>query len=139
MKPTIYIAGPMRGRPNDNRDAFAAAARRLAAKGWQPVNPVDVARILPCVEDDGTRDGMALARLMEVERHIAAKCDALYLLNGWARSAGALGEVTAFLQSRQVYASDGVVLELDDGVFLESDGVPDALPRPDERGGGAGR
>lgn len=34
MKPTIYIAGPMRGLPDFNRAAFNAAAERLAAKGW---------------------------------------------------------------------------------------------------------
>lgn len=123
MKPTIYIAGPMRGVPNENRDAFNAAARRLAVKGWQPVNPVDVERILPCVEDDGTCNDVARRRLMDAERHIVANCDALYLLNGWERSVGAKGELAHYMQEGPFHIH----------IYLESNGVPDALKRPEGR------
>lgn len=129
MKPTIYIAGPMRGVPNDNRDAFNAAARRLAVKGWQPVNPVDIARILPCVCDDGTCDDVALSRLLLVELCIVTKCDALYLLNRWERSVGARNELATYIKVGPTIPH----------VFLESNGVPDAgeLPsRTQDRGTG---
>lgn len=115
MKPKIYIAGPMRGYPDFNRAAFNAAAERLAAKGWQPVNPVDVERIYPCMDDSGKEDGAALGRLMAVEREIARMCDAVYLLNGWERSDGATLELGA------------VVGTFGRTIHLESNGTPEAV------------
>lgn len=119
MKPKIYIAGPMSGIPNNNRDAFNAAANRLAAKGWQPVNPVDVERILPCIDDDGQCDVVELARLMQVLRHIVAMCDALYLLNGFENSNGVRIELTAFAECHDHRTLDSII-------FQESGGVPNA-------------
>ncbi len=96
MKPTVYIAGPMRGYPNDNREAFNAAAGRLSAE-WQALNPVDFGRILPCEDSDGRNDRQRLDALMAIEREAARRADAIYLLNGWEKSAGARAELLAFL------------------------------------------
>ena len=96
MKPTIYIAGPMRGYPNHNREAFAAAAKRLSAE-WHVLNPVDFERILPCVGDDGTADWQRLDALMAIEREAARRADAICLLNGWEKSSGARAELAAYL------------------------------------------
>ncbi len=96
MKPTVYIAGPMRGLPNDNRKAFNAAAERLS-KDWQPLNPVDFGRILPCEDSDGRNDWQRLDALMAIEREAARQADAIYLLNGWEKSVGARAELAAYL------------------------------------------
>lgn len=96
MRPTIYIAGPMRGLPDFNRAAFNAAAERLAANGWQPVNPVDIERILPCVDEDEVSEDN-LQKLLEVECEIVKRVDAIYLLKGWWKSEGAKKELGAYL------------------------------------------
>ena len=116
MKPTIYIAGPMRGRPDFNRSAFKAAAARLAARGWQPINPVDIENIYPCVEDEdsGALNRPALFDLMAIEREFVGHADAIYLLDGWNASVGARGEL-------RTYLCKGCGC-----VFLESNGTPDA-------------
>lgn len=139
MKPTIYIAGPMRDLPNNNREAFNAAAKRLSENGWQPVNPVDIERCLPCVGDDGKVDFGARERLTGVLRHIIDTCDAMYLLDGWTRSVGAMGDLTAFLDSCQEQAEEGVLVDVANAVFLESDGVPSVLPRAEDCVAGGGQ
>ena len=114
MKPTIYIAGPMRGRPDFNRAAFNAAAERLAAKGWHPINPVDIEKIFPCVEENGEVNEHDLSDLLAIEREFAGRADAIYLLDGWETSVGARGELRAAL------------CEASGCVHLESNGTPDA-------------
>ena len=99
MKKTVYIAGPMRGRPDFNRAAFNDAARRLAAQGWQPINPVDLERILPCASDDGEVDYCRLSALMHAELAIVDRANAIYLLDGWTSSKGARRELHTFLGS----------------------------------------
>lgn len=39
--PTLYLAGPMTGLPDDNRPAFAEAAAALRAAGYEVVNPAE--------------------------------------------------------------------------------------------------
>ena len=92
MRPTIYIAGPMRGYPNSNRKAFNAAASRLWDAGWQPINPVSIEQIYPC-EEDGKVDAYRLHNLMIIERAFVERCAAIYLLGGWETSIGAKGEL----------------------------------------------
>jgi len=78
----IYVAGPISGYENDNREAFDAAGRLLRADGHDPILPT-----LLCPH--------------ETPRHVAMKlciqalltCDAIYLLDGWEYSGGALLEV----------------------------------------------
>lgn len=114
MKPTIYIAGPMRGRPDFNRAAFNAAAERLAAKGWRPINPVDIEKIYPCVDENGILNTSALVDLMSIDLKFAARADAIYLLGGWESSDGARRELCGFLKHGGT------------DIFLESNGTPDA-------------
>lgn len=111
MKPTIYIAGPMKGHPNFNREAFNAAAKRLADAGWQPINPVDIERIYPC-EENGKVDDDRLRRLMGIEREFTFHSQAVYLLDGWETSSGARTELSSFIALDR------------DNIFLESNGVP---------------
>lgn len=113
MRPTIYIAGPMKGYPNFNREAFNAAAERLAARGWRPINPVDIEKIYPCVDEDGHVCRGRLIDLMDIERSFVAHADAIYLLDGWETSIGAKGELCEFLKRGGI------------AVFLESNGTPE--------------
>lgn len=114
MKPTIYIASPMRGKPDFNRAAFNTAAERLTARGWQPINPVDIERIYPCAEEDGRVSSPDLNDLLAIEREFAGRADAIYLLDGWEKSVGARGEL-------RTYLCEGCGC-----VHLESNGTPDA-------------
>ena len=111
MRPTIYIAGPMKGYPNFNREAFNKAASKLWDAGWQPINPVCIEQIYPC-EENGKVCRIRLLELKDIERSFVAHADAIYLLDGWEASSGARTELNKFL-------SHGGF-----SVFLESNGTP---------------
>ena len=75
----IYISGPMTGMPELNFPAFHAEAARLTALGYDVVNPAD----LNPEPEKGWHECM--------RRDLAAllTCDALALMDGWQKSAGA--------------------------------------------------
>ncbi|WP_322864362.1 DUF4406 domain-containing protein [Aeromonas allosaccharophila] len=73
----IYIAGPMSGLPNFNRDAFNKEALRLQSLGHVALNPA----ILP--------DGLEQHEYMAVCIEMVKMADQLVLLPNWERSAGA--------------------------------------------------
>lgn len=75
----IYISGPMTGVPDLNFPAFHAEAERLRGLGYEVVNPAELnpdpsAGWHECMRRD-------LAELLT--------CDALALMDGWQKSAGA--------------------------------------------------
>ena len=76
----IYIAGPMSGLPNFNRDAFNAEAHRLLGLGHIALNPA----ILP--------DGLEQHQYMAICIEMVKMADQLVMLPGWERSAGARAE-----------------------------------------------
>ncbi len=76
----IYIAGPMSGLPNFNRDAFNAEAHRLLGLGHVALNPA----ILP--------DGLEQLQYMAICIEMVKMADQLVMLSGWERSAGARAE-----------------------------------------------
>ena len=75
----IYISGPMTGMPEMNFPAFHAEAARLTALGYDVVNPAE----LNPEPENGWHECMRndLAALLT--------CDALALMDGWQKSAGA--------------------------------------------------
>lgn len=75
----IYLSGPMTGLPEFNFPAFNAESARLAALGYDVVNP---ATLNP---DPGT----PWNECMRNDLRELLTCDALALLPGWARSSGA--------------------------------------------------
>lgn len=102
MKRTVYISGPMRGKPDLNRAAFEAAATRLRKKGFLVESPIEM-------EDREVERGMTpyLSLPMEHERRaherkslkrdldvlFSGRIDEVYALSGWQQSRGALVEV----------------------------------------------
>lgn len=76
----IYIAGPMSGLPNFNRDAFNAEAHRLLGLGHVALNQA----ILP--------DGLEQYEYMAICIEMVKMADQLVMLPGWERSAGARAE-----------------------------------------------
>ncbi len=81
----IYIAGPMRGMPNYNFDAFNEAAEWLRAKGYEVYNPAE----LPGQQftDATNREALAVELAW-----VATNADAIYMLHGWEQSRGAMAE-----------------------------------------------
>lgn len=89
---TIYIAGPMRGMPDMNKPAFAAAEEWLKAQGWQPINPARFDYVFGLNPTGKLLDAVCNAELAAIQ-HL----DAIYLLRGWERSVGARAELAVAL------------------------------------------
>jgi len=81
---TVYISGPVSGRPDFNRPAFARAANRLRAWGHDPVLPFETSPYHP---DKAWLDYM----LDDIPAML--KCEAVAALPGWITSRGARIEV----------------------------------------------
>ena len=76
---TIYIAGPMTGLPDFNREAFNLAAARLKKDGWDVKNPADLGDIPGATWGDYMRLGLKSLLC----------CSTIYMLEGWEKSKGA--------------------------------------------------
>lgn len=77
---TVYIAGPMTGRPNYNFDAFFAAEERLRREGYKVLNPAKIG-LLPEYE-----------MYWPINKAMIDGADTIYMLNGWLDSPGARRE-----------------------------------------------
>lgn len=115
----IYIAGPMSGYPEFNFPAFFAAEDKLAADGWQVFNPArkDIEKTID-TESYATGDNVLLiekgfdfkeAYLWDVTKVIEA--DAIYLLKGWDKSLGAVGECAVALAIKKHYPEYEIIYE----------------------------
>lgn len=83
----IYISGPITGTMNYLK-RFEDAERELIKKGYTSiVNPAEVAMHLP--------DDFAHSEYMRVSLAELECCDAIYMLQGWKNSKGALEEFAA--------------------------------------------
>ena len=78
-KMKLYLAGPVTGMPNENREAFAMAQKVLDEAGYEVVNPHEL-RLDP---------GLTWAQCMKPCLLAMLNCDALAMLEGWERSPGA--------------------------------------------------
>ncbi|HAW1332710.1 TPA: DUF4406 domain-containing protein [Escherichia coli] len=76
----IYIAGPMTGYENFNRDAFNKEAERLSRHGHSVLNPAT----LP--------NGLTQREYMDICFAMLRCADAILMLPGWKASAGATAE-----------------------------------------------
>lgn len=82
----IYISGPITGKPNLNRDAFARAAAAIRAAGREPVNPHDLTAHLG---DDAPWEEYMKVCIAEL-----VTCDDIFMLAGWRNSVGAQHEAS---------------------------------------------
>lgn len=86
-----YLAGPMTGKPNFNRDAFVEAAAVLREQGHEILNPVEMDLIYGSWEAAIERPWQEhLARDVDT---VVNKADGVILLDGWEESRGANLEV----------------------------------------------
>ncbi|BBM28194.1 MULTISPECIES: DUF4406 domain-containing protein [Enterobacter cloacae complex] len=76
----VYIAGPMTGRENFNRNAFNKEAERLTRHGHTVLNPAS----LP--------DGLEQREYMDICFAMLRCADAILMLPGWQTSSGATAE-----------------------------------------------
>ncbi len=77
----IYIAGPMTGYENFNRESFNSAAECCINNNATPLNPA----ILP--------DGLTQGQYMDICFAMIRASDAIYLLKGYEESKGAMAEL----------------------------------------------
>jgi hypothetical protein len=100
-KPTIYIAGPMRGFEDGNFPAFDRQARVLERQGWTVINPAEMDRQegeppnghmdFDPATDYEDREFMREA----LERDLVAicrDCTAMYMMSEFETSRGAKAE-----------------------------------------------
>lgn len=76
----VYIAGPITGHENGNREAFFGAEQLLKQQGYIVLNP----HCLPA--------GLTEFQYMDVCLAMLRSSDAIYLLDGWEASSGAIAE-----------------------------------------------
>lgn len=74
----VYVAGPMRGKPDLNRASFAMAAEKLRREGFTVFNPAAA-----------NLDNLPLHRIMSHVLSQLCECEAITMLPGSWRSGGA--------------------------------------------------
>lgn len=83
---SVYISGPMRGKPNDNFEAFNGAAAMLKHAGWGLIrNPADKGHL---------SEEYTWQKAMVVDLQWVMECDTICLLPGWDQSEGARLEIS---------------------------------------------
>ncbi len=87
----IYISGPMRGKPDHNFPAFAAAAALFRELGWVVANPAEIGTLF------ANNPAVHGAEYIREDLLHVARCHAIALLPGWEQSTGARCEVAAAL------------------------------------------
>lgn len=118
----VYVAGPMRGYPNFNFDAFYEAAAWLRAKGYEVFNPaesdnekhgVDISagNIEGSEEVAAAQHGFSLREALGRDAdYITQKADAIYMLRGWENSTGAQAEwALARAMKLQIFYQEGIL------------------------------
>ena len=91
-KKRIYIAGPMRGKRNKNKEAFERAENLLLAQEiWDPINPTKLDEVDEMLYDT-TADTRLIKKLMKRDIDELYTCSSIYMLRGWEKSSGARAE-----------------------------------------------
>lgn len=98
----IYVAGPMRGKPDFNFPAFDKASRFLRRLGHTVFNPADrdraahgpdIGKSLDGDLGDAVQKGFNLREALAADmKFIAEEADAIWMLEGWETSLGARAE-----------------------------------------------
>jgi len=100
-KPTIYVAGGMRGYDDYNYPAFDRCAKVLRSQGWRVINPAELDRDAGKAVSDPTafdpetnyedHEYMRNALMRDMVA-ICDECTAIYMMSGWENSKGAKAE-----------------------------------------------
>lgn len=127
----IYIAGPMRGYPRFNVDAFDTAARHFAELGFTVLNPAEMDRKAGFDHDKVPQ--MAITQddrraFMRRDLMAICNCDAIALLPGWEQSKGVAAELALaeFLGLAVFDVAENVWRLADDECEPEADAVPES-------------
>lgn len=96
----IYIAGPMRGYPDFNKQSFYNAEKLLKRSGYDVFNPAryDEENGVPLVSlrgDTNDIEGfteMTMDAIIKNDVEHLLDCDGIYMLTGWENSKGACAE-----------------------------------------------
>jgi hypothetical protein len=93
----VYIAGPMAGIEDGNRQAFKERAEWLRLAGYEPVNPWDIEpgdHEGPCIGGTPSNGGTGHQYGCNLRADIVKLmfCDAITFLPGWENSKGASTE-----------------------------------------------
>ena len=78
----VFISGPMTGYPDFNRGAFMEAENYLTGLGLTVFNPAWLF----------FSDEWSNSDIMAIDIVALSKCDAIYMLRGWTKSAGSMAE-----------------------------------------------
>jgi hypothetical protein len=121
---TVYLAGPMRGVPYFNVQAFDEAEALLSAQGFTVFNPAQRDRAEGLVHADcprGTEDememqGFDMGEALAIDlTFVVTEADAIVLLPGWMMSRGAVAELaTAKAMGLPAYEFDDLTGTLDE-------------------------
>lgn len=87
-KNTVYIAGPMRGYPRFNVDAFDGVAATWKQSGFSVRNPAEMDRAAGVNHDAEVTSEDLRACMRRDLLAILDECSAIALLPGWEKSAG---------------------------------------------------
>ena len=89
----IYIAGPMRGKPDWNWASFEIAEALWKAKGHTVFNPCRMGKAAGYTDASDGNCPKHLRHVMLADVACIVTCDAIALLPGWNDSIGATFEV----------------------------------------------
>lgn len=107
-KKRVYIAGPMTGVKDYNRDDFNLAEKSLSEKGCDVINPHAIFGRLAGViasKEEVIADfneypmGPYAVAMVEMELALLRSCDAIYLLPGWPESIGTRRELKEAIEN----------------------------------------
>lgn len=88
----VYIAGPMSGVPNYNRENFCAVEKAMELLGHEPFNPIhhEGSKRAQAGTTSGTE---AYRECLGIDLDwICKNADAIYMMRGWEKSYGCKAE-----------------------------------------------
>jgi hypothetical protein len=109
----VYLAGPMSGHKDHNKEAFATAAADLRERGYDVVSPaeLDFDEGIDISSPDGyTVSDADYAYMLRRDFEHISDCDGVAFLDGWSKSGGCGREGRYALQLElplYVYAGPG--------------------------------
>jgi Domain of unknown function (DUF4406) len=97
----IYVAGPIKGKPDRNLPAFQAAAEYLKMLGHTPIIPHDILAYPhdgQCSPGYDRADGHESTCYLRADLLVLLRCQAAYFIPGWKLSRGASLEYKVSLE-----------------------------------------